>query len=160
LRNYGSEKKYHYNQIGWNNRMDGIQALVLSEKINHLDHWNNKRFQLAELYDANLSNIDQVITPKNAPYCTKNVYHIYCIRVINRENLQKFLNDFEIPTIIHYPVPIQNTTIYNFLNKNENHNTTSWCNNILSLPMHPYMLESEVEYISEKIRLFYQNTNN
>jgi len=155
LRNYGSEKKYYYNKFGWNNRMDGIQAIVLNEKLKYLDDWNKKRSEIALFYSKYLSDIKEIDLPKNAKYCSKNVYHIYCIRVKDRVKLQDFLSKFDITTIIHYPVPIEITEIYKNINNTPNTNTIKWSNEILSLPIHPFMDENQVIFITEKIKQFY-----
>ncbi len=156
LKNYGSVKKYYYDDFGWNHRMDGIQAIILNEKLKHLEYWNNLRSEFAKSYDEKLSELNNyLITPKTAQYCTKNVYHIYCIRVNNREGLQKHLSDNGITTLIHYPVPINKTSIYKYLDHEDLINTTNWCDNILSLPIHPFMNEDQIDFITDKIKEFY-----
>jgi dTDP-4-amino-4,6-dideoxygalactose transaminase len=157
IRNFGSSKKYHYEYIGHNNRLDPIQAIFLNEKLNLLDTWNEKRLHVANLYNNLLDGIEQVIVPKTANYVNKHVQHVYCLRVMDRENLQKHLNNFNIPTIIHYPIPIQLTKPFMHLNEKfkNNHNTLNWCNNLLSLPMHQYMERDEIYFISNAIKSFY-----
>lgn len=155
LRNYGSEKKYYYSKFGWNNRMDGIQGIILNEKLKHLDDWNLERLRVASTYNNLLRDVEDITLPKTSEYCTKNVFHIYCIRVKEREKLQNYLNDFGITTIIHYPVPIESTDIYKVLSSGKNLNTKNWADEILSLPIHPFMTLEQIEFIVEKIKNYY-----
>jgi len=154
LRNYGSSKKYYYDDIGWNNRMDPIQAIFLSAKLKHLDKWNQMKQSIALKYDSLLSDI--VVTPKIDSHVNLHVYHIYCVLVNDRENLQNFLDLKGIPTVIHYPIPIENTKLYDQFVRVKNKNTISNADKILSLPMHPWLTNSEIEYICSSIIEFYE----
>ena len=155
LRNYGSLKKYQYDDIGWNNRMDSIQALFLNEKLKKLDTWNYKKQHISKKYNSLLEGI--VETPKVDDHVDLHVYHIYCIMVDNRENLQKFLESKGIPTIIHYPIPISESNPFKYLSgKFDIKKTIANCNRILSLPMHQYLNDSEIEYICDSIKTFYR----
>lgn len=159
LRNYGSSKKYYYDYAGYNHRMDPIQAVFLQEKLTYLDKWNHQKNIVAQKYNSLLSGIPEVVTPKTADYVDLHVYHIYCIRVKDRNNLIKYLTEKQIPTVIHYPIPIQLTSPFSVLNKiyNANKNTLTWCDEILSLPMHPYLTDEEINYICKSIKEFYKN---
>ncbi len=102
LRNYGSDCKYYNDIIGYNNRLDEMQAAFLSVKLPHLNRMNEHRNKLANLYHTQLST--QYILPvKNADYF--DVYHIFNIRFPKRDELQQYLLDKGIGTVIHYPVP-------------------------------------------------------
>jgi len=155
LRNYGSPQKYHHDDIGWNHRMDPIQAIFLSAKLKHLDKWNQMKQPLVEKYNELLSGI--VGTPKVDSHVGLHVYHIYCIIVDDRENLQKFLSSKGIQNGIHYPIPIEDTKPYQYLRKGSASNTQHNSSKILSLPMHPWLEEREIEYISGSIKEFYNN---
>lgn len=105
MRNYGSSKKY-YNEIqGYNMRLDELQAAVLNEKLKHLRLWNNERQVLADRYNKQLENVGDVILPYTYPECS-HVYHLYVIRTRHRDELQQYLANHGIETLIHYPVPI------------------------------------------------------
>jgi len=102
LRNYGSERKYYNDIIGYNNRLDEVQAVFLSAKLPHLKEMNAHRNKLAKLYFDNLN--DQFILPvQDADYY--DVFHIFNIRHPKRDDLQNYLTEKGIGTVIHYPVP-------------------------------------------------------
>lgn len=102
LRNYGSNRKYYNDIIGYNNRMDEMQAAFLRIKLRHLNSMNQHRNRLAKLYSDNLST-EYTLPQKDDNYY--DVFHIFNIRHIDRNNLQKYLLENEIGTVIHYPVP-------------------------------------------------------
>ena len=154
LRNYGSRKKYYYDSSGWNNRMDTIQAIIIDEKLKYLDDWNEKRIQVAKKYD-DLLDKDKVVIPKTAPYVNKNVYHIYAIRVKDRENFQAYLTENKVPTGIHYPIPIEKTTPFKHLEHFNNKNTIIYSNEMISLPMHPFLSDEEVNYVTKIINNYF-----
>lgn len=155
LRNYGSSKKYYYDDIGWNHRMDPIQALFLNEKLKKLDEWNIRKQSIVEKYNSLLGDV--VETPKLDSHVNLHVYHIYCIVVDDRERLQEFLASKNIPTIIHWPVPIPESTPFNYLrDRFDTPKTNINSSRILSLPMHQYLNDSEIEYICNNIKTFYR----
>ncbi len=156
LRNYGSSLKYHYDFKGWNNRLDTIQAIVVDEKLKHLDKWNDMRIEVAKKYDDLLVNNENVITPKTAPYINKQIYHIYAIRVKERDKFQTYLSENNIPTIIHYPIPIEKTKPFNYLEHFNNKKTKQYVDELISLPMHPFLTDDEIEFISGKINAFFK----
>ena len=102
LRNYGSSRKYYNDVVGYNNRLDEMQAAFLSVKLPHLDRMNAHRNKLADLYLANLSS-KYILPAKNNDYY--DVYHIFNIRYPQRDALQVYLQEKGIGTVIHYPVP-------------------------------------------------------
>ncbi len=156
LRNYGSHVKYHYDFIGWNNRMDTIQAIVVDEKLEYLDEWNNLRIKIARKYDEILKDNKEVVLPKTAPYITKQIYHIYAIRVKGRDKFQSYLTNNGIPTVIHYPIPIEKTNPFKHLEHFDSKRTLEYSNDLISLPMHPFLKDEEIEYITSKINSFFK----
>lgn len=157
LRNYGSSVKYHYDDIGWNNRMDPLQAIFLDEKLRLLDGWNEKKNKIAEMYTEYLGTC--VETPKVASHVDRHVYHIYAILCEDRENLQKFLNDKGIPTVIHYPIPIHMTKPYKNMICNDCEKTMHNADRLLSLPMHPYLSDDDIKFVCDSILEFYNETD-
>jgi dTDP-4-amino-4,6-dideoxygalactose transaminase len=155
LRNYGCRKKYYYDSSGWNNRMDTIQAIILDEKLKYLDGWNDKRIEIAKKFDDMLDN-NNVNNPKTAPYVNKNVYHIYAIRIKIRNKFQDYLNEHNIPTIIHYPIPIEKTTPFKHLDHFNNKRTIQYANEMVSLPMYPFLTDEEINYITETINNYFK----
>ena len=149
LRNYGSSKKYYYDTKGWNNRLDTIQAIILDEKLKHLDKWNEMRIEVADKYNELLKDNDKIITPKTAAYVDRNVFHIYAIRIQNRDDFQVYLNKNKIPTVIHYPIPIEKTTPFKYLSNLNNKKTKKYSNELISLPMHPFLNNEEIDNIGK-----------
>lgn len=155
LRNYGSFKKYHYEYKGWNNRLDTIQAIILDSKLKYLDEWNNMRIKVANRYNELLDDNPHIIIPETAPYIDKQIYHIYAIRIKNRDNFQKYLSENKIPTIIHYPIPIQKTKPFKHLDHFDNKNTIKFANELVSLPIYPFINDTEIKYITETIKNYF-----
>ena len=153
MRNYGQSRKYYHDFVGVNSRLDEMQAAILRIKLRHLDEWNEKRRNLARLYDSLLKNTN-LITPIEREYA-KHVYHLYVIRDKRRNELQQYLLNQGIQTLIHYPIPIHLQEAYKTNDKLPV--TEKICGEILSLPIYPWLKESEVEQISESITQFYHN---
>jgi dTDP-4-amino-4,6-dideoxygalactose transaminase len=105
LRDHGQARKYYHALVGWNARMDGIQGAILSVKLKYLPTWNEARRTNAGLYDELLGAIDGVVIPRESQG-NKHVYHIYAIRVPNRDALIKALAEKDIHCGIHYPIPL------------------------------------------------------
>lgn len=152
LRNYGSRKKY-YNEIrGFNSRLDEIQAAILRVKLRYVDEWNRKRRKNAKAYleSINTGNIILPFEPKGY----KHVYHQFVIRSADRDRLQRSLRESGIGTLIHYPMPPHLSQAYNDLNlkKGDFPVTEKISNQILSLPVHPFLNEDEVLHILEAVK--------
>jgi dTDP-4-amino-4,6-dideoxygalactose transaminase len=104
LRNYGSAVKYYNEEIGYNNRLDELQAAFLRVKLNYLQEWTDQRKEIAQWYNEALQHRNDLVLPyvhENADH----VYHLYVVRTSNREKLQQELTEKGIQTMIHYPVP-------------------------------------------------------
>lgn len=152
LRNLGSLEKYVHDVIGWNSRLDTIQSIILDEKLNFLDEWNLKRNFVASQYDEKINN-SHITTPKTPHYCKYNTFHVYPILSERRVELINYLQERKIPTIIHYPIPIELTGA--FLNlEAKNIRTLNISNKILSLPLHPFMNQEEIDYIINSLNEF------
>ena len=153
MRNDGSRKKYYHEVIGFKSRLDTIQAVILNIKLKYLDEWNNLRRKHAELYNSLLKNV--VETPIEMPY-TKHVYHLYQIRTDKRDELQKYLADKGISTVIHYPIPIHLQEAYKNLGHKEGDFpvTERLAKRILSLPMFPELTEEEIRYVCDSVKSF------
>lgn len=155
LRDHGSPKKFYHEYIGNNCRLEGIQGAVLAVKLRHLDQWNDGRRKNADLYRKYLKGTE-VGLPEEMPYA-KHVYHVFCVRVKNREKLIDFLKEKEIFTNIHYPIPIHLQKAYSFLGyKKGDFPVTEGCmDEILSLPMFAELTEEEIKYTADCIKEFY-----
>ncbi|AEA46579.1 DegT/DnrJ/EryC1/StrS family aminotransferase [Archaeoglobus veneficus] len=158
LRNYGSSKKYYHEFVGVNSRLDEIQAAILRVKLKYLEEWNEKRRNIARLYNEFLESSD-LVTPTEKEYA-KHVYHLYVIRYKERDKLQQNLLKCGIQTQIHYPIPMHRQKAYLELEYNTSLPVTEKiCNEILSLPMHPWLREEEIRRISNCIGEFLWMSN-
>lgn len=154
MRNYGQKKKYHHVFLAWNRRLDNLQAAILRVKLRRLNRWNRLRRKHAYLYNRLLSSTN-VVRPVEMPE-VESVYHLYVIRIKNRDELQEFLASKGISTGIHYPIPIHLQPAYKDLGyrKGDFPVTESYSREILSLPMFPELKESEIKYIVDSIKDF------
>jgi dTDP-4-amino-4,6-dideoxygalactose transaminase len=158
FRNYGSKIKYFNDVIGYNSRLDEIQAAILNIKLKYLHLENMHRVDLANKYNDILLGVGDIIIPFIAENCT-SVYHIYSIRTNKRNDLQDFLTSQNISTMIHYPLPPHMQKAYAQLGyKNGDFPIAEEiANTSLSLPIGPHITIDDVEYICNKIRLFFKN---
>jgi dTDP-4-amino-4,6-dideoxygalactose transaminase len=150
MRNYGQSKRYYHDFVGVNSRLDEMQAAILRTKLFHLDEWNERRRNLAQLYN-NLLNNSNLITPVEREYA-KHVYHLYVVRAKRRNELQQYLLNKGIQTLIHYPIPVHLQEAYKTNDKLPV--TEKICDEIISLPIHPWLKENEVEKISASLKQF------
>ena len=105
LRNLGSVEKYNHEIVGWNSRLDTIQAVILNEKLKLIDKWNDKRNYVAKKFIKGIKN-NNLKLPEIPKYCSYNTYHIFPVLSIHRNKLMEYLTENKIPTIIHYPIPL------------------------------------------------------
>jgi len=152
LRDHGGLKKYEHHSIGYNSRLDSLQAAVLHRKLTYLDRRNEMRRRHAETYNELLASISGIVTPF-VPDGIDSVHHLYVVRVErgNRSDLQRYLQERGVQTGIHYPATIPRTPAFARFNVHacplaEQHAAT-----ILSLPMFPDMEERQVEYVAKLV---------
>jgi len=150
LRQYGWKERDKSVMKGVNSRLDEIQAAILRVKLKYLDRLNEKRRKNAKLYNELLKDGD-ILTLVEKEYA-KHVYHLYVIRYKERDKLQQHLLKNGIQTQIHYPIPVHKQKPY--ICNLKLPVTEKICNQILSLPMHPFLQEDEILYISEKVKEF------
>lgn len=154
LRNYGSKVKYHYDELGHNNRLDSIQSVVLSEKLKYIYDWTVTKLDIADKFINGISNT-KVILPKVAPYTTKHSFHVFCLIVENRGDFESYLSENGVPTIIHYPIPFHTTKIWD---KNDevfsSSKTMELADKIVSIPLHPFLTNEEVDLIINTINKY------
>lgn len=157
MRDHGSERKYYHDLIGYNYRMSEFQAAVLNVKMKYIEEWTDMRRVNAAKYNALLDDVEKVITPTELEG-VKHVYHLYVVRVKNRDRLQVFLKENGISTGLHYPIPLHLTQAYAHLGykKGEFPVAEKLAGEILSLPMYPELSVEQIEYVCEKIRAFYK----
>jgi dTDP-4-amino-4,6-dideoxygalactose transaminase len=152
LRNYGEERRYHNPIKGFNSRLDEIQAAILRVKLKYLSKWNERRRKIAESYNNLLRT---VIKPKEMDYA-KHVYHLYVIRSKKRDQLQIYLREKGIATLIHYPISIHLQGAYRELGLKDGSLpiTETYADEILSLPVFSELNDEEIEYIADVINKF------
>jgi len=153
-RDHGQTGKHVHKYIGYNYRLEEIQAAVLKVKLKYLEGWIEARRKNAKIYDELLEESDVVI-PVEKNY-NRHVYHLYVIRVKERQKLTEYLNSKGIQTAIHYPTPIHLQEAYSFLNyKRGSFPVAEKCvDEILSIPMFPELKEEEIKTVSNEIKNF------
>ena len=156
FRDHGQSKKYYHGIIGWNARLDGIQGAVLNVKLKYLPAWNDARRKHAKDYTTGLSPVKDVIVPQEADYA-RHIYHIYAIRVKDRDKLMAYLAEKGISCGIHYPVPIHLQDAYSFLKKGKgSFPVAEKCSEqYLSLPMFAELSDEQAVYVVEQIKEYY-----
>jgi dTDP-4-amino-4,6-dideoxygalactose transaminase len=156
MRNWGSIKKYVHNEIGYNMRMDTIQATILNQKLSYLKKWTLERIKIAKRYNFEFKKIKEIeVQNLNAE---NHVYHLFVIKTKLRNQLQKFLLKNDIPTIIHYPKAIHQHKAflkYDFYNK-KFPITECLTKSILSLPLYPGMKLKDQDYVIKSVKKFFK----
>lgn len=148
LRNYGSTKKYYNEVLGFNSRLDELQAAFLSVKLPYLDGWNDHRRGIAEVYTSAFSQIPELTVPQT-PDPASHVWHIYPLRCSNRDGLQAHLERAGIGTLIHYPIPPHLSEAYASLGYTQGDFplAEAIAQTELSLPISPVMTMEEAESV-------------
>jgi dTDP-4-amino-4,6-dideoxygalactose transaminase len=153
LRDHGQAQKYHHDVIGWNGRMDGIQAAVLEVKLKRLDAGNEARRRHAASYAELLAEIPGVVIPAEAAYGRTN-YHVYAVRVENRDAVLRAMGERGVGCGIHYPVPIHLQKAYASLgHKRGDFPVSEACaDSFLSLPMFPELTPAQVRAVAVALK--------
>ena len=154
LRNYGQENRYQHKIKGISSRLDELQAAILRVKLRHLDQFVSKRNKIAAIYKKSLENLAQVKLPKTLEG-NYHSFHLFVIRVENRNKLISYLSKKGIRTLIHYPIPVHKQKCYPEYNSILLPKTENFSKNILSLPINPFVSEQEVQFIVNTIKSFY-----
>jgi dTDP-4-amino-4,6-dideoxygalactose transaminase len=153
LRDHGQAKKYHHTMVGWNCRMDGIQAAVLSIKLRHLEAGNLLRRRHALDYSQAFEGNDEIATPSEAED-VRHVYHVYAVRVRDRDDLRRRLEEKGIGCAVHYPIPIHLQEAYRGLGYAPGSFPISetLSSEFLSLPMFPELSKEQIEYVAQTVQ--------
>ena len=156
LRDHGSSKKYIHEILGYNARMDGIQGAVLGVKLKYLDEWNAARNRIARKYNELLNGLPLRLPTFDGNIC--QTFHLYVIETDRRDSLMKYLSEQNIPTLIHYPIPIHLQEAFTRLGHSEGDFpvTEKLSKEMLSLPIYPEMSDDHVHYVAERIRAFFE----
>ncbi len=162
IANHGQSERYYHSVVGVNSRLDTIQAAILDIKLKHLDKYAAARQNAAAFYDDAFQNIEELQTPVREKKST-HVFHQYTLQVKNgkRAELQKYLAENGVPSMIYYPVPLYNQEAFKESGAPDFSLpvTEKLCDSVLSLPIHTEMTEDLLKFISEQVRVFFGKDN-
>lgn len=161
LLKHGGRDKYNVDHIGYNARLDTLQAAIISAKFKFIDEFSRRRREIAQKYYKGLHNLNGLILPpakSSLPF--GHVYHQYTIRVLNgkRAELQKHLKENGVSTMVYYPIPLQGMKVFEGRCKSSDglEESEKVAREVLSLPVEPLMENHEIEYVVETIKKFFQ----
>lgn len=158
LCNHGMDKQYEYERIGFNSRLDGMQAAILKVKLAYLDSYNEARRTAAAAYTDALKDVGEITLPIQ-PKTAKHIFHQYTLKIEDdsRDALQKHLNEKGIPNKVYYPMPFHEHEAYSvFKYDTDNLQNSKWlCKHVLSLPMHTELDSEQIDFITNSIIEFY-----
>ena len=156
IANHGMKRKYYNDYIGVNSRLDTIQAAILREKLPCLDQYNKLRKWAADQYDTYFNNYKTIKIPQRVPYST-HIFHQYSIVLndehLDRNEIQSYLKENGIPSMIYYPLPLHRQNAYSYLQYDENDFPVSnhLSERVLSLPMHTELTEEQIKYTAQTL---------
>jgi dTDP-4-amino-4,6-dideoxygalactose transaminase len=151
LRQHGAEEQYNHKVLGFNSRLDEIQAAILGVKLKYLDEWNNIRRERAKLYNKYLADRD-IILPIEEPN-NRHIYNQYTIRLKDRDRVREGLKRKKIASAVHYPIPLHQQPIYKNLSCEEGELAVSEriSKEVLSLPISPYINPEQIKEVSDSL---------
>ena len=154
LRNYGSEKRYYNEVVGYNSRLDELQAGLLRVKLKHIFELEEEREKIAQRYLNEIKNL-LIHLPKIRENCS-HVWHLFVVRVNNREKFQRYLEENGIGSVIHYPIPPHLSEAYKYLGYKEGDFpiTENYAKTVLSLPLYNGMAKEELDYVIDIINKY------
>ena len=154
IANHGQSTRYYHDIVGCNSRLDSIQAAVLNVKLKHLDEYISARRSAADFYDNAFAGNSKITVPYRAPY-SNHVFHQYTLILegVDRDGLNRFLADKNIPSMIYYPVPAHRQKMFEGLGGNEYKlDVTDWLTErVISLPIHTELTNDQLAYITEQV---------
>lgn len=157
IANHGQSKRYYHDIVGCNSRLDSMQAAVLNVKLKYLDNYIKQRITVADHYDRAFSKNPHITAPFRAPY-TNHVFHQYTLILneVDRDGLNKWLADHNVPSMIYYPVPAHRQKMFDAFGGNQFQlKTTDWLTQrVISLPIHTEMDDDQLAYITGKVLEF------
>jgi dTDP-4-amino-4,6-dideoxygalactose transaminase len=152
IRDHGQNKKYHHLIEGYNGRLDSMQAAILRIKLPHLRKWNDNRRRAAENYNHLLKEVVGVKAPSE-PEWSRGIYHLYVVRVQQRDEVQRHLSELNIGTGLHYPIPLHLQKAYEHLGHSQGDFplTEQLARELLSLPMFPHIQKDQQAQVVEAL---------
>ena len=156
LRVHGGAKTYYHDEVGFNSRLDALQAAVLAAKFPHLAEWSAKRRENAAYYDAAFADLADVRTPCIDP-ANESIYNQYTLRVARRDDLQSYLRERGIGNAIYYPLPLHLQPCFAYLGYQAGSCPESEraANEVLSLPIYPELTRTQLDEVISAVRTFY-----
>lgn len=156
LRVHGGAKQYFHDEVGYNSRLDALQAAVLAAKLPHLSHWSAGRRANAAYYSSNLADVPEVRTPVVDP-ANESIFNQYTIRAERRDQLQAWLKERGIGTSIYYPLPLHLQPCFSYLGYREGQLPESEraAREVLSLPIYPELTSAQLDEVVGTVRAFY-----
>lgn len=156
LRVHGGMKTYHHDEVGYNSRLDALQAAVLSAKLTHLASWSAARRKNASYYDNAFADVDDVRTPTIDP-ANESIYNQYTLRVARRNDLQSHLKDRGIGAAVYYPLSLHLQPCFEYLGykRGEFPESERASEEVVSLPVYPELKQSQLDEVIEAVRGFY-----
>jgi dTDP-4-amino-4,6-dideoxygalactose transaminase len=153
MRNYGGTVKYVHPTLGYNSRLDNLQAVVLSAKLAYLDLWNQQRNEIVLAYQESLADVEGILLPTVAER-NIHVWHLFVIQVANRELMMQHLTRNQVGFGIHYPTPVHLHEAFSYLGNKRGDFPVSerLSEEILSLPMFPGMTKQQIAYVAETVK--------
>ena len=170
LRHHGSRERYYHDELGWNSRLDELQAAILRVKLGYVEEWNNRRRECARLYDLLFKEAGLPAAPGAAAQLeghpiqlletaaqAHHVYHLYAIRASRRDQLRKFLAERGVSTEVYYPLPLhlQKALTYLGYRPGDFPEAERAADHLLALPLFPEITEDEQRHVVDSIAAFY-----
>lgn len=154
LRNHGSSARYHYDELGFNMRMGGIEGASLNVKLQYLDQWNQRRQEIAKMYQEGITNPD--IQLQHKPDNVASIYHLFVVMAPDRDKLMEYLKKHNVYPALHYPVPCHLQKVYEHLGYKRGDLPVAeyLADHCLSLPMFPELTDNEVAWVIDKVNSF------
>ncbi len=157
LRDYGRKSKYEHDSLGYNSRLDSVQAVYLNEKLKRLQKWNKMRIKAASAYKKLLK--DEDIKLPSEEKNNKHIYHVFGIRVKNRDTVLAELRKSGIEALVHYPVPLHLQEVYKGLGYKTGDFPVAEkvSKEIMSLPIYPHIKKSQIQYVAKTLKRLVKN---
>ena len=153
MRNWGSRKKYHHEELGFNSRLDSVQAAVLEVKLRHLSRWNQQRQAHATTYTELLADQPDVVTPAPCSAASRHAWHLYVVRVRDRAERLAELERHGVQAGIHYPFAVHQLRAYrSFTPAHSLFESEAWAAECLSLPLYPELTAEQIAYVVEHLQ--------
>ena len=158
LRDCGRKSQYEHDVVGYTSRLNTVNAAIGRVQLKRLDEWNKKRVQITSLYDKLFSDVAELAVPPRGDLEVKPVYHLYVVRAERRDELREWLQRNGVGCGVHYPLPVPLQPVYKQMcgyREGEYPASEDASRSCLSLPVHPFLVQDDVRFVSDKIHEFF-----